>query len=330
MDIYSNILNPIHTCVEIPSKDLSKPYCVYFTSYRGNKLPPFYIGSGITKEVLNGNYSGSASSERYGKIWYEELENNPHLFKSKVVCTFTNRTQAYAKENKLQRLLNVIKSPMYTNMSFALYLHAGQEIQYLQMEQGTHPSQKIYTCYNCGFKCKGKHSLISRHGDQCNQIVTTFYNKDGRMFTGFSWQLIEKYPEDNLSIRGLTRIISGKYKNSCGWKLDPWEEKETIYYTFYHNHYGKFYGTAEEFDNLYQYKSYNCHDISYRLRFNKSCEGWRLQEKEIKPKSDWNAPVTECKFCNRLTKPSRWHTDTYCVTTMKPKFKCEDVSALLF
>lgn len=109
----------IYTCVEQPSKDLSKPYCVYITFYRGTKLPPFYLGSGKTKEVLAGFYHGSVRSKEYESTWKQELKDNQHLFESKVLCTFTNRKQATYKEGKLQKQLRVNKHSMYTNKSFA-------------------------------------------------------------------------------------------------------------------------------------------------------------------------------------------------------------------
>lgn len=93
-------------------------FCVYLTCYRGNKLPPFYIGStSIIK--INAGYKGSVVSKKYSSIWKQEITANPHLFNTYIISTHTTRRDALAKELTLQKLLNVVKSPMYINMSIA-------------------------------------------------------------------------------------------------------------------------------------------------------------------------------------------------------------------
>jgi hypothetical protein len=93
-------------------------FCVYLTSYRGNKLPSFYIGSSSVDRVNNG-YHGSVVSKKYKDIWQQELKNSPELFNTIIICTHSTRKEAHEKENKLQKALNVVKSTMYINMSFA-------------------------------------------------------------------------------------------------------------------------------------------------------------------------------------------------------------------
>jgi hypothetical protein len=93
-------------------------YCVYLTTYFGNKLPPFYIGSTTTNKINNG-YHGSVSSQKYKSIWNEELTNNPHLFKTKAISYHTNRLEAFNKEEKLQKQLNVVQSDLYINQAMA-------------------------------------------------------------------------------------------------------------------------------------------------------------------------------------------------------------------
>lgn len=99
--------------------NIYKPYCVYLTTYIGNKLPPFYIGSGITQLVLDGKYKGSVKSKKYKKIWTDELINNPHLFTTKIVSTYDDRIVAMERECFLQIKLKVVTSDMYINMSVA-------------------------------------------------------------------------------------------------------------------------------------------------------------------------------------------------------------------
>lgn len=93
-------------------------YCVYLTTYIGNKLPPFYIGSTSTKKI-NSGYRGSVASKKYAYIFKKELINNPHLFKTKVISLFETRKEALIRENEIQHKLNVVRSPLYINQSFA-------------------------------------------------------------------------------------------------------------------------------------------------------------------------------------------------------------------
>lgn len=96
----------------------NKKYCVYLTTYKGNKLPPFYIGSSSISKIENG-YKGSVRSKKYSKIWKEELKATPHLFSTKIIKTFYSRKMATYKEKMLQIRLNVVKSSMYINESIA-------------------------------------------------------------------------------------------------------------------------------------------------------------------------------------------------------------------
>lgn len=78
----------------------------------------FYIGSSTTKKIQHG-YKGSVSSKDYGKIWKEELKINPELFRTNIISFHETREEAFVKEEKLQKKLNVIKNPLYVNKSFA-------------------------------------------------------------------------------------------------------------------------------------------------------------------------------------------------------------------
>ena len=96
-----------------------KQYCVYLTSYSGNKLPQFYIGSSSTAKVERG-YKGSVSSKSYKEIWKNELKNNPELFKTKIISYHQDRLSATQKENKLHISLSVVSSPLYINQANAI------------------------------------------------------------------------------------------------------------------------------------------------------------------------------------------------------------------
>lgn len=93
----------------MPSK-----YCVYLTTYSGSLLPPFYIGSTIVSKINKG-YRGSPSSVEFKHIWRREKIHNPHLFKTKIICTFDTREAAAKKESYLQQKLNVHINPLYIN-----------------------------------------------------------------------------------------------------------------------------------------------------------------------------------------------------------------------
>lgn len=93
------------------------PYCTYLTVYKGNKLPPFYIGYTKTEKISKG-YHGSVCSKKYKKIWYDEIKNNPHLFTTHIITTHNTAKEANEKEIYFQNSLRVLqKSSMYVNMS---------------------------------------------------------------------------------------------------------------------------------------------------------------------------------------------------------------------
>lgn len=93
-------------------------YCVYLTTYKGSKLPPFYIGS-TTIDRINSGYRGSVKSKKYKAKFQEELYKNPHLFKTQIISSYFSRKNAQYKEKQLQTKLNVVKSEMYMNMAIA-------------------------------------------------------------------------------------------------------------------------------------------------------------------------------------------------------------------
>jgi hypothetical protein len=95
-----------------------KSYVVYLTVYRGDRLPPFYIGS-TSLENFNSGYRGSVRSKQYRKIWLDELELNSHLFSTVVISEHSTRKQAFEAELALQLLVGVPKSPLFINKALA-------------------------------------------------------------------------------------------------------------------------------------------------------------------------------------------------------------------
>ena len=93
-------------------------YCVYITIYKGNKLPPFYIGYTRTSNIYNG-YRGSVSSKSFKKIWKKELKENSELFNTKILKHFQTSYQALEYEEYLHRYFKVHKNELYINQSIS-------------------------------------------------------------------------------------------------------------------------------------------------------------------------------------------------------------------
>ena len=97
---------------------MHKEFCVYLTTYMGDKLPPFYIGSTSIKRIEAG-YRGSVCSKKYKQIWEKELNENPQLFKYQILAELETRKNALIEELYWQLQFDVVKSHDFINMSFA-------------------------------------------------------------------------------------------------------------------------------------------------------------------------------------------------------------------
>ena len=93
-------------------------YCTYLTIYRGTKMPMFYIGRSNVKSVQNG-YKGSVSSKLYKQIWLDEIEQNPHLFETKILTTHATQKEAADQEEYFHKKYQVHKNPLYINQATA-------------------------------------------------------------------------------------------------------------------------------------------------------------------------------------------------------------------
>jgi hypothetical protein len=76
----------------------------------------FYIGRSNVKSVQNG-YRGSVSSKLYKQIWLEELEQNPHLFETKILTTHATQKEAAEQEEYFHKKHQVHKNPLYINQA---------------------------------------------------------------------------------------------------------------------------------------------------------------------------------------------------------------------
>lgn len=93
-------------------------FVVYHTTYSGSLLPANYIGS-TSLENFNSGYMGSVTSKQYKDIWKAELTENINLFKSVIISMHSSRKEALEKENKIQKLFNVVSNPLFINKSYA-------------------------------------------------------------------------------------------------------------------------------------------------------------------------------------------------------------------
>lgn len=91
-------------------------FVTYLTIYRGNRLPPFYIGYSTEARIQSG-YHGSVRSELYRKIWESELRNKPHLFKTVILSRHQSNHEALLREESFHRFFDVVNNPLYTNLS---------------------------------------------------------------------------------------------------------------------------------------------------------------------------------------------------------------------
>ena len=96
-------------------------FCVYLTTYKGNKIPPFYIGSGNLTNINKKSkpYLGTVTSKEYKTIWESEIKYNRNLFKLQVIKTFPTRSEAFDYERKIHIKLDVVRNPLYINKSIA-------------------------------------------------------------------------------------------------------------------------------------------------------------------------------------------------------------------
>lgn len=91
-------------------------FCTYLTIYRGNALPPFYIGYTSVAKIYKG-YRGTVTSNEYKHIWKQEQRLNPHLFVTIILTYHNTREEASSKETYFQKHFKVHTNPLYTNKS---------------------------------------------------------------------------------------------------------------------------------------------------------------------------------------------------------------------
>jgi hypothetical protein len=71
-------------------------YVVYITFYRGNRLPPFYVGKTYEDRILKKRYNGSPQSKEYKTIWRRDP---PELFKTMIPKGLLPKKTPYFESN---------------------------------------------------------------------------------------------------------------------------------------------------------------------------------------------------------------------------------------
>jgi hypothetical protein len=98
---------------------MKNEFVVYLTTYSGDKLPKYYIGSTSKMKVESGKYFGTVVSKRYKKIFERELKDNHNLFSIQILSYHKTRKEALEEELRIQKDNNVVKSNEYFNESYA-------------------------------------------------------------------------------------------------------------------------------------------------------------------------------------------------------------------
>jgi predicted transcriptional regulator len=93
-------------------------YVVYLTTYLGDKMPKYYIGSTSLKNIKNG-YNGSVRSKKWCEIYKKEQTENKHLFKTEVIYECYDRIAALDLEYKFQKIAKAVEREDYYNMRYA-------------------------------------------------------------------------------------------------------------------------------------------------------------------------------------------------------------------
>jgi hypothetical protein len=93
-------------------------YCVYLTTYSGNKIPKYYVGSSSLAKIKSG-YKGSVYSKEWKLLWNYELKFHPELFDVIIISEHLTRLEALQFELQYQLNYNVVKSKDYINKSLA-------------------------------------------------------------------------------------------------------------------------------------------------------------------------------------------------------------------
>lgn len=195
-------------------------YCVYLTFYRGNRLPPFYIGSTSMRKIQNG-YRGSVESNAFKSEWKMELYQNPHLFETIIISQHETREDAFSSESDLQMKLESAASDLFINRAIASrsFFFGGNHSSEskLKISKAMKGRQKSQThCSKIAESLSGK----SKSESHCASLKTAWLTRDRTVTTEqrskISNSLIGR-PRDDQSRKNISLGKKGKpqQKISC-------------------------------------------------------------------------------------------------------------------
>lgn len=161
---------------------MEQSYATYITTYKGNLLPPFYIGYARVSQLDQG-YRGSVSSKAYKTIWEAELREHPELFSTKIIKYFDTKLAAKEHEAYIHKQLQVHKNCLYTNKAMATATFYVVDPSLLAKKTVSEDTKKILRIrhieqFNDPIKRK-RHldNFLAANGNHTDKI---WINKDGK------------------------------------------------------------------------------------------------------------------------------------------------------
>lgn len=94
-------------------------YCVYVTTYSGDRMPQKYVGSTNVERIQKG-YKGSVRSKKWKDIWNYETKNFSSLFETEIISLHDTREDALKHELTFQIENDVVTSELWINESYAM------------------------------------------------------------------------------------------------------------------------------------------------------------------------------------------------------------------
>lgn len=197
-------------------------YCTYITFYSGNKLPPFYIGATYVDNIFKNGYNGSVSSKKYKQIWIKERKENPQLFNTKVVKTFTSMKDARKHEEFLQLHFNVHINPLYSNMAIGKIKFNMDDL----LEKGKHHFQNSKWQSDMNFERikENRHhfqnSEFQRSLGQRAKLKPEFHERQSKQTSEMNKRLIENGTHNLLNCGDFVKsVIDEKLNRECVKRL---------------------------------------------------------------------------------------------------------------
>lgn len=159
-------------------------YVVYLTMYSGTLLPKWYIGS-TNIDKLNNGYTGSVASKKWKVIYNNEIKDNNHLFKTRILSKHHTREEALTEELRLHEMHKVKSNTRYFNEAYAVIdgmfgrdvsgennpnygKKASEETKRKQSEAAM--NRNLIECPHCGKQSTTPNLMTRWHFDNCKSL----------------------------------------------------------------------------------------------------------------------------------------------------------------